>query len=129
MNRGSVMAALVLCSVTADAHHSYDATYDLTQEVALNGTLIQALIRNPHSFLHLEVQDKDGNTQRWALELPGANSLRKHGLERETLKSGDEIAVTVNPGRKPSPARGVLITLLRESDGFTWRAKAPRHSK
>ena len=123
-----LLGAMLFGSV-ANAHHALDAVYNLKTEVPLEGKLVQVLIRNPHSFLHLEVLDKDGITRRWALELPGANSLRKHGLEHETLKAGDEIAVIMNPPLKPGELRGSLTSLNRESDGFTWRAKAPRRSK
>jgi hypothetical protein len=110
----------------ASAHHSLGATYDLKKEVKLEGKLIQILLRNPHSLLQIEVRDQDGKIQRWALESKGAKSLLKEGIEPGTLKTGDQVSVTVNPPLRRADNRGNLTTLHRESDGFDWSAKKKR---
>jgi len=68
---------------------------------------------------------------RWAFESRGGkNLLEKQGLTRDTLKPGDEVVVTANPGLKPADHRGILRALQRTSDGFRWQdqKKKPRHS-
>ena len=42
------------------AHHSFTATYDTAKTVTIEGKVTQFLLRNPHSFLHIVVIDKDG---------------------------------------------------------------------
>jgi len=117
---------LVLGS-TLYAHHSVDRTYDLKQEVRLEGKIVQLLLRNPHSFLQIEAQGKDGNIERWSLEFPkGGNSLLKQGIQPGTLKAGDQVSITVNPSWKAADKRGSLVILHRASDGFEWSAKVPR---
>jgi len=123
-----VSLALVLSGVTASAHHSVDRTYDLKREVELKGMLRQVLLRNPHSFLQIEVLDQDGKTRTWALEFPkGRGTLLKQGIQPGTLKAGDQVTITLNPPRMSADNRGYLVALHRESDGFEWRSKTKRH--
>ena len=42
------------------AHHNIERTYDLKREVRLEGKIRQLLLRNPHSFLQIEVTDRMG---------------------------------------------------------------------
>ena len=44
----------------AYAHHSFAATYLEDQTVTIEGELVQFLFRNPHSFVHVMVKEKDG---------------------------------------------------------------------
>ena len=46
------------------AHHSFAATYVEDQSVTIEGQLVQFLLRNPHSFVHVMVKEKDGTTNR-----------------------------------------------------------------
>jgi hypothetical protein len=109
--------ALMMAGVAANAHHSLDATYDLTKVVELEGKVVTILLRNPHSFLQIEVPDQDGNTQRWALEWSSANALGKRGITRETLHVGDEVAISINPPRRPPENRGAVKTLQVTKSG------------
>jgi len=128
-NRTPLVAGMVLCASSAFAHHSLDKTYDLKTEIRMQGRLLQVLLRNPHSFLQLEVPDAQGVPQRWSLEWKGSGSLAKSSILRDTLKPGDALVVTVNPGRTPGDHRGVLTTLQRPSDGLAWDAHPKKHRK
>jgi len=54
-----VLGALAL-SVPASAHHSFAATYYEDKTVKIEGELVQFLYRNPHSFVHIEVKEPNG---------------------------------------------------------------------
>ena len=86
----------------------------------LEGKIVQLLLRNPHSFLQIDVPDKDGTLQRWSLEWRGSGQLGQAGIKRDTLKAGDAVVVTANPSRTKGDNRGALKTLHRTSDGFGW---------
>jgi hypothetical protein len=115
--------AILACvwSTPADAHHSSAATYDVSKNVRLEGKIVQILLRNPHSFLHIEVSDQDVGMQRWSLEWRSVGSLDQQGVKRDTLKIGDVVAITMNPSRTAGEHRGLLRALLRKSDGFGWK--------
>ena len=113
-------AALVTAGMTVRAHHSLAATYDETKTVQIEGKLVQVLFQNPHSFVHVMAPDENGEEQRWAVEWGGAGQLAGQGVTRETLKPGDVVVITGNPGRNPADHRVRMVTLRRTSDGFGW---------
>ncbi len=112
--------AVVGAGMTARAHHSFAATYHEDRTVKIEGKLVQFLFRNPHSFVHVEAPDDSGEMQRWAVEWGGVGQLAGQGITRETLKAGDVVVITGNPGRNPADHRMRMVTLRRPSDGFTW---------
>jgi hypothetical protein len=118
-----VAALATLAATAAWAHHSLGATYDDSKEIKLEGKIAQFLMRNPHSFLHIEAPDERGVMQRWSLEWRSAGSLSQAGFKRDTFQVGDEVTVTISPSRTLTDHRGVLKTLHRKSDGFGWGDK------
>jgi len=114
-----LVGALVLAG-TSNAHHSFIATYfdDRTQEI--EGTVVQFLLRNPHSFLHVEAEDTDGVTQTWSIEWGAGNQLNGQGITSSSLRGGDHVVITGSPSRNPEDHRMRLLTLSRPADGLTW---------
>jgi len=121
-----VVLSSVLLAVsvpTAQAHHSFPATYLVDQEVTLEGELVAFMFRNPHAFVHLNVTDKKGNVTRWAIEWGGASQLGQQGVTRATFKPGDHVIITGNPGRNAEDHRMRMRRIERPSDGFKWGFK------
>jgi hypothetical protein len=119
----SVAAAafVVSAGTRAYAHHSFAATYHEDQTITIEGELVQFLFRNPHSFVHVNVTEKDGTVRRYAVEWGGAGQLGGQGVNQQTLKVGDKVVITGSPGRGyPKEARVRMVTLRRPSDGFDW---------
>lgn len=104
----------------AVAHHSFTATYFEDQTIKITGTVKAFQFRNPHSFVHVEAPDEDGKMQRWAVEWGGSSQLANQGLASSTLRPGDVVEITGNPGRDPADHRVRMRYLLRPSDGFNW---------
>ncbi len=102
------------------AHHSFASTYVENQAVTIEGDLVQLLFRNPHSFMQVTVMEADGSMARYAIEWSGVAQLGADGVTRETLKLGDHLVISGNPGQNPSDHRVRLISLQRPSDGFGW---------
>jgi len=116
----AVIAALATATAPVAAHHSFAASYMEERTVTVEGELVQFLFRNPHSFVHLLVRDKDGSQVRYAVEWTGANQLGVQGVNRETLKIGDRVVITGTPGRNPSDHRIRMSSLRRPKDNFGW---------
>ena len=114
---------LLAAAAGAFAHHSLAATYQSDKEVTLDGKIAEILLRNPHSFLQIDAPDETGAMQRWSLEWRSSGQLGQQGIKRDTLKIGDEVAITMNPSRTAADHRGALKTLHRKSDGFGWGNK------
>src|SRR5688572_11947084 len=103
-----VIGATLAAGTAAYAHHSYAATYDVTREITLDGKLVQFVLRNPHSFVHMEAADEKGVMQRWAVEWAGTTQLGNQGVKRESLKVGDQIVVTGRPSRVAGEYRALM---------------------
>ena len=125
MRRVLFLVVAVACFGTAAyAHHSYAATYDTTKEIKLEGKLVQFVYRNPHTFVHVQAPDEAGKMERWAVEWSGTSQLDRAGVTRDTLKIGDTVVVTIHPSRVAGEYRGLMVRLLRPSDGFNWGQSA-----
>ena len=123
--RGKLFISLIVVALMSRmelyAHHSFAATYVLEKEKikTVEGKLVQIMLRNPHSFLHVEVVDENGQTRKWFIEAQGATQARAYGGKR-SLTVGDYIKVTFNPARLTESTRGRLVTVVRPSDGWSW---------
>src|SRR5215203_5686181 len=116
MTRRTLLALVAVALVgggTAYAHHSYAPTYDTSREVRLEGKLVQFVLRNPHSFVQIEAPDDKGVKQRWAVEWAGFVQLSNQGVQRETLKVGDDIVIVGRPSRVPGEYRALMVSLKR----------------
>ena len=91
------LTALLIVS-TAVAHHS-PIVFDRTKQVTITGTVTEFRWGNPHSWIHIDVADKDGKVSNWAVEMDPASHLAREGWKSSTLKPGDKISVTVFPLR------------------------------
>ncbi|HEY2383215.1 MAG TPA: DUF6152 family protein [Terriglobia bacterium] len=117
-------AALVsLSTLRLSAHHSFAATYFEDKQEKVEGELAQFLFRNPHSFVHVDVKQPNGELIRYAVEWGGGGQLGRQGVGRDTLKVGDHVIIVGNPGRNPEDHRLRMIRLQRPSDGYTWGTK------
>ena len=127
MQRVSMLLGLslaVLLAVPAAAHHSFSAVYQADETVRIEGKVVQFQFRNPHSILHVLVTDDSGGTTRWAIEWQGASQLGARGMTAQTLRPGDPVVVTGNPGRVTEEHRMLLRTITRTTDGFGWGTRA-----
>lgn len=119
----AVTAALAIVS-TASAHHSFGATYETGKSIKLEGTIVQFVYRNPHSFVHIEAPDESGTMQRWAVEWGGTSQLAQAGVKRDSLKIGDKVVISGRPSRVPGEYRALMVNLTRPADGFSWGRNA-----
>jgi hypothetical protein len=110
--------ASALLTAPASAHHSITAAYNIDREVMIEGELVLFLFRNPHSFVQVMAPDEHGVVQRWSIEWAAAGQLTE--IKRDTLKAGDHVVVTANPGRNPGDHRARMKSIVRPSDGFKW---------
>lgn len=123
IRRLMALAALALLATTtgAVAHHSFSATYFENKTQTIEGTLVQFMFRNPHSFVHIQAPDEKGTMCRWAIEWAAPPTLRLQGVNASTLKVGDRVVVSGNPGRNPADHILRMRSIKRTSDGWEWK--------
>ena len=118
----ATLAAVVFLAGASSsaAHHSFAATYFEDQNVTIEGDILQFVYRNPHSYVHIDVKEKNGSTARYVVEWGGTGQLAAQGVTKDSLKVGDHVIISGNPGRNPADKRVRLLSLLRPRDGYGW---------
>jgi hypothetical protein len=109
----SAMAAM---TGAAGAHHSI-AVFDQAHPVELVGTVREFRYTSPHTFILLEVVDKDAHRVVWNLEGNSPNSLTWDGWSHNTLKPGDELRLTIYPLRSGAPGGAWHPSRAKFKDG------------
>ena len=120
----SAFTVLTLGGGPIFAHHSASATYIHGKSVKIEGTLKEFIWRNPHSFMKVEAKDEKGQMQTWVIEGAAPAQLLESGLTTSTLRPGDHVIVSGQPGRIAEDHRMLLETVERPSDGFKWQGPA-----
>jgi hypothetical protein len=86
-------AALILAAMPLLAHHSFAAEYDINKPCKMTGTITKFDLANPHSWIHVDVKDADGNVVNWAFETASPSNLYRRGFRKSSLTPG--IVVTI----------------------------------
>ena len=129
MQRSIVTIAMIAfgCAATF-AHHSMAGTYILDQRITISGAVIEVGLRNPHSYVLVEVRvnKTDASAERWGAEWEASfDELDKAGITRTTLKAGDVVQILGAPGKISADHRLLIHTISRPVDGGTstgpWR--------
>ena len=84
---------LLLGSVRVSAHHSFAAEFDINKPITLRGRIVKIELINPHSWIHIEVIDKNGVEETWMVEGGSPNALLRHGITKKSIPLGEELVV------------------------------------
>jgi len=87
------VVALLLTSAPLLAHHSLTAEFDTEKTVQVQGTITEMKWTNPHGWLYLNVKDKDGKIENWAIETGAPMQLIRRGGDKKTLAVGTELII------------------------------------
>lgn len=128
----AVIAALTVAAIPMLAHHSFSAEYDNTKPLTLRGHFTTMDWVNPHSWVHFDVTDANGNKVSWAAETPPPNGLYRNGWRKDSIKPGTEVEVTGFAAKDGSPtmwSNGVTLVDTGVRLSFGSRPEAPDQSK
>jgi len=93
------LGTLLLMANPALAHHAFGAEFDRDAPVKMTGTITKLEWVNPHTWIHLEVEEIEGPVsgdragEVWMVEGGTPNVLLRRGLHRDCLTPGTEIVV------------------------------------
>jgi hypothetical protein len=96
------------------AHHAFAAEFDSAKPVAIQGVVTKARFVNPHSWIYLDVKNKDGSVTNWGFEFGTPSSLRTNGLSKEDVSPGTNIRIAGYRAKNGGPfGYAATITLDR----------------
>ena len=102
----AVLIILLLTALVASAHHSF-AMFDKTIEKVATGTVVRWAFNNPHSWLYINVKNKDGSETLWGFEASSPTQLLQRGINGFTFDPGSTITVQYCPLKDGRPGGGI----------------------
>ena len=108
------LAASLLLTMSAGAHHAFTAQYDVDQPIAVTGVVVKIEWMNPHAYFYIDVTDEiTGQVTTWATEVGSPVSLMRRGWTRNSMRVGDVVAVDGIKARDGSAslnAQSIVLT-------------------
>jgi hypothetical protein len=118
---GVVLGVLAAGSARGLAHHSA-AMFDEKKTVTVEGEVKRFELTNPHSWLIVDVKEKDGKVVSWGFEAEGPSTLARAGIRPSDLRPGTKLKITGNP-MKDGTRAAIWINAVR-ADGKTFNPRA-----
>jgi hypothetical protein len=79
-------------------------------------------LTNPHSWLLVDVTDKNGKVTTWGFEAEGPSTLARAGIRPSDLRPGTKLTITGNPMKDGRPA-AIWVNAVR-ADGKAFNPRA-----
>jgi hypothetical protein len=106
-------AGFALAAAAAEAHHAFATEFDVERPVALEGKVTKVELINPHSWIHIEVADDDGEATVWMIEGGSPNALVRRGITKASIPIGAELIVNgyqARDGSNKAVGRDILFS-------------------
>jgi hypothetical protein len=113
-NRWAVLVATMLFAfvATARAHHSF-AMFDMSKSVSFKGRVKELQWTNPHVWIELTVDEKDGPVT-YPFEGAAISVLKRVGWMRDSIKAGDVVTVIGHPYKDGRPGGSIDHLVLAD---------------
>jgi len=86
--------------------------FDAEKTVSIEGTVKEFQWTNPHSWIHLFVNDKEGKPVLWSIELGAPTGLARQGWVPKTITPGMNVKLLIHPLRDGYPGGQFLHATL-----------------
>ena len=106
--------AVALYPTAALPHHS-NVAYEVTKVISITGVVKDFEWVNPHTWLHVVVDDGKGGKVVWACEGRAPGVLGRAGWSRSILKPGETVTVHMSPAKDGSKVS--IIARVTKADG------------
>jgi uncharacterized protein DUF6152 len=102
----AILIALLLTASVVSAHHSF-AMFDRTVEKVATGKVVRWTFNNPHSWLYINVKNKDGSETLWGFEGSSPTQLLQRGINGYTFEPNSTVTVQYCPLKDGRPGGGI----------------------
>jgi hypothetical protein len=109
---GIVFAAAL--AAPAMAHHSA-TMFESEKTITVEGVVKQFQFTNPHSWLLVDVKNKNGSVTTWGFEAEGPSTLQRSGIRPSDFPAGTKLKITGRPMKDGTPA-AIWVEAIR-ADG------------
>src|SRR5260221_6489959 len=109
-----VLAGVLLGAAPASSHHS-NVAYEVTKVITITGVVKEFRWVNPHTWLHVIVDDGKGGKIEWAAEGRAPGVLLRAGWTKSSLKAGETVTVDMSPAKDGTPTS--IIARVTKADG------------
>jgi uncharacterized protein DUF6152 len=99
------------------AHHS-GAMFEKQKTITVEGVVKEFQYTNPHSWLLVDVKNKDGTVTTWGFEAEGPSTLQRARIRPSDLKPGTQLKITGRPMRDGSPAAAWVDAVRADGKRF-----------
>jgi hypothetical protein len=89
------------CPAAALPHHS-NVAYEVTKVITITGVVKSFEWVNPHTWVHVVVDDGKGGKVEWAAEGRAPGVLLRAGWTRSSLKPGETVTIDMSPAKDGS---------------------------
>jgi hypothetical protein len=122
-----VLAGLALAAAfgaSGIAHHSFGAVYLESDNIEVDGNIVEFQYKNPHSWVHVRGSERGGLDEEhvYSAEWVSTSQLETEGITKTTLKPGDKVRIWGAPSKNPSEYR-MHLKRMERSDGWQWRGR------
>jgi hypothetical protein len=120
-----VIGALLTAAVQLGAHHSYGAVYLEDDSIEVAGVIVEFQYKNPHAWVFVQGRERSGfgGEKIYAAEWVSTSQLERDGIEKNTLRPGDDVRIWGSPAKNPSEAK-LHLKRIERRDGWSWRGRA-----
>lgn len=81
-------------ALPGQAHHAFATEFDSSKPLVVEGTVTRARLVNPHSWIYLDVKNRDGSVTNWGFEFGTPMSLRTHDISRDQVAFGTKLRLS-----------------------------------
>ena len=99
----SVFFLAALGAIPAYAHHAAAASFDVTENVVVEGYVNEFIFKNPHVNIIFTVTGDDGVETQWMATAPATAPMRRWGWTDETIQAGQYLRMEGHPRRDGGP--------------------------
>ena len=110
----AAMLMLAILQANPQVHHS-NVAYEVTKVITITGVVQKFEWVNPHTWLHVEVDDGKGGKVVWECEGRAPGVLGRAGWSRTVLKPGETVTVDMSPAKDGSKTS--IIARVTKADG------------